>query len=186
MRRVDPADFFGQHTLEESLVRRFTFSAARGEVDFVFSYAAGTLDMAGQMALLLPGTEVTEANRPHGDFRRLVFWGVSDFQPGQMHPSRRTMVFHPTPPFNADFALDTARRGIAVAGVTGKTYPAGYEAQLAFHGCDYAFRFRFAELWADQKLGRWLRTGPQAGQYADVVTGLAFDPEHPFPDTPPK
>ena len=185
MHRVDPADFFGQHTLEESLVHRFAFSAARGEVDFVFSYAAGVLDVAGQMALLLPDTEVTEANRPHGDFRRLVFRGVSDFQPGQMRPSRRKMVFHPTPPFSADYALDTVRRGIAVAGVTVKTYPTGYEAEVVFHGSG-AFHFGFAELWADQKLGRWLRAGPRAGQYVDVVTGLAFDPEHPFPDTPPE
>jgi hypothetical protein len=91
MERADPADLFGQHPIDESLVLRFNFSATREEVDFVFDYAAGVLDIVGQMKLLLPGVEVTEDNRPHRDFRRLLFRGVTDFQAGQA-PTKRSRM----------------------------------------------------------------------------------------------
>ena len=179
MQRVDPVEFFGQHQFEESLVLSFQWLSGRAQVDLVFDYAAGALDLIGQVRLIAPGIEISEKNRPHRDLRRLTFGAVSHFQ---CWPMPRAGGGTRLPGLGRDSKEATPHhaQGATLARLTLKKHAAWYEAEVMLTSTSYSFRF--TDLSVDQRIGHGRQIGRQQWEYHDVVTGEVFDFFRPFDD----
>lgn len=70
----DPLDYFGQCTLDESLILRFCYRADRNILDIVFKYAADNVAQA--FNLTLHGLPLPNAEQVQTDFRLLRFTEV--------------------------------------------------------------------------------------------------------------
>jgi hypothetical protein len=179
MQRVDPVAFLGQHRFDESLVLSFRFLPRRAQVDLVLDYAAGVLDLVGQVGLLAPGITITDANRPHRDLRRLTFEGVSHFR-RIPEPTPRRRSARPAIPDDDEELAPPDAAGATLARLALKQRPRWHEAAVVLPAT--AYTFRFTGLSVDQRIGHGRQVGPGQWEYQDVLTGEPFDFFRPFAD----